>query len=43
MNDKTAALKIYEKPVLTKHENIRELTNECPDWQCSVVVPDRPA
>lgn len=32
----------YEKPVLTKHENVRDLTFECPDWQCSVVVPPPP-
>lgn len=32
----------YEKPALTKHENLKDLTFECPDWQCSVVVPPPP-
>ena len=31
--------KHYTKPVLTKHENLRDLTFECPNWQCSVTVP----
>lgn len=29
----------YQKPVLTKHENLKDLTFECLDWQCSVAVP----
>jgi hypothetical protein len=29
----------YEKPVLVKHENLKEITFECPNWQCSVAVP----
>lgn len=33
----------YESPVLTKHENLRDMTFECPQWQCSVVVPPPPA
>ena len=32
----------YEKPKLTRMENIRKITCECPDWQCSVVVPPEP-
>lgn len=32
----------YEKPVLTKHENLKDITFECPNWQCSVVVPPPP-
>lgn len=32
----------YEKPVLTKHGNIKDLTRECPEWQCSIVVPPPP-
>ncbi len=32
----------YEKPVLTRHENLKDITLECPDWQCSVVVPPPP-
>ena len=34
--------KSYEKPVLMKHENLRDVTFECPDWQCSVTVPAAP-
>lgn len=33
----------YQKPVLTKHANLKDMTFECPDWQCSVVVPPPPA
>ncbi|GBE58257.1 hypothetical protein BMS3Abin01_01190 [bacterium BMS3Abin01] len=33
----------YEKPVLIKHENLKEITFECPNWQCSVTVPPPPA
>lgn len=33
----------YEKPVLTKHANLKDLTFECPNWQCSVTVPPPPA
>lgn len=33
----------YEKPVLIKHENLKDLTFECPDFQCSIVVPPPPA
>ncbi len=32
----------YAKPELVKHESLKELTFECPDWQCSVVVPPAP-
>ncbi len=32
----------YEKPVLTRHENIKDVTFECPAWQCSVTVPPPP-
>ena len=35
-------LKQYEKPVLVKHKNLKQLTFECVDWQCSVVVPPAP-
>ena len=34
--------KTYEKPKLTKLENIRDVTSGCPDWQCSVLVPPAP-
>ena len=33
----------YEKPELTRHDNLKEITFECPAWQCSVVVPPPPA
>jgi len=39
---KKALRKSYEKPVLTMHENLRDTTFECPEWQCSVVVPPPP-
>ncbi|MCL4474552.1 MAG: lasso RiPP family leader peptide-containing protein [Actinobacteria bacterium] len=33
----------YEKPVLASLGNVKELTFECPAWQCSVTVPPPPA
>ncbi|MHB0914658.1 MAG: hypothetical protein ACYC4M_03110 [Thermoleophilia bacterium] len=33
----------YAKPELVKHENLKAITFECPDWQCSVTVPGAPA
>lgn len=35
--------KTYEKPALKKVQNLRDITFECPEWQCSVVVPPPPA
>lgn len=32
----------YVKPELSVHDNLREITFECPQWQCSVVVPPSP-
>jgi hypothetical protein len=32
----------YVRPVLVKHESLREITFECPNWQCSVNVPAPP-
>lgn len=32
----------YEKPGLVVHDNLKEITFECPNWQCSVVVPPPP-
>ncbi|MHB1412951.1 MAG: hypothetical protein ACYCXU_09740 [Thermoleophilia bacterium] len=32
----------YEKPELTRHENLIDVTFECANWQCSVVVPSQP-
>ncbi len=34
--------KHYDKPVLTKHPNLKALTFECANWQCSVTVPSAP-
>ncbi len=33
----------YEKPVLSTHANLKDITFECPEWQCSVTVPPPPA
>jgi hypothetical protein len=35
--------KAYEKPELVALDNLKEITFECPQWQCSVVVPPPPA
>lgn len=43
MTDKKDAREAYAKPELVKHANVREITLECPNWQCSVVVPPPPA
>lgn len=29
----------YEKPVLTKHDGLRDITFTCPKWQCSFDIP----
>lgn len=33
----------YVSPQLVKHESLKDITFECPDWQCSVTVPGPPA
>lgn len=33
----------YEKPALSKHGNLRDITFECPNWQCSIIVPPPPS
>lgn len=43
MSVKKEQIKPYEKPALVKHENLKELTFECPAWQCSVTVPPPPS
>lgn len=43
MKAKTEAREPYVKPELVKHENLKDITFECPNWQCSVVVPPPPA
>lgn len=42
MNAKNSNLKQYVKPRLDRIENIRDLTRECANWQCSVTVPQSP-
>jgi hypothetical protein len=42
MGMKQAKKMSYEKPVLTRHENLKDITFECPNWQCSVTVPPEP-
>jgi len=42
MGMKQAEKLSYEKPALTRHENLKEITFECPNWQCSVEVPPAP-
>jgi len=32
----------YAKPELLRHENLKDITFECPNWQCSVTVPPAP-
>jgi hypothetical protein len=32
----------YAKPELVRHENLKDVTFECANWQCSVVVPKQP-
>ncbi len=32
----------YQKPKLTRHANLKELTFECANWSCSVTVPPAP-
>jgi hypothetical protein len=42
MTAKREALEPYAKPGLVKHENLKDITFECPNWQCSVTVPPAP-
>ena len=37
--NKTETREPYTKPELVKHENLKDITFECPTWQCSVAVP----
>jgi len=38
----TAIKNEYVKPEIVKLENLKEVTFECPQWQCSVTVPPPP-
>jgi len=42
MTTKKETREPYAKPVLSKLENVRDITFECPNWQCSVTVPPAP-
>jgi hypothetical protein len=42
MSSKAKKREPYSKPELVKHGNVVDLTYECPNWQCSVVVPPPP-
>lgn len=43
MKNKKAKSQSYAKPELIKHCDLKEITFECPEWQCSVYVPPPPA
>lgn len=32
----------YSKPALVRLDNLKDITFECPQWQCSVTVPPPP-
>ncbi len=32
----------YTKPEMVRHDNLKDITFECPAWQCSVTVPPAP-
>lgn len=42
MSTETGAREPYAKPAILKHENLQSVTFECPEWQCSVIVPPPP-
>jgi len=43
MTSKAKKREPYNKPELVKHDNVIELTCECPNWKYSVVVPPPPS
>lgn len=43
MSNKVKTREPYTRPELVRHENLKDITFECPNWQCSVVVPPPPA
>jgi hypothetical protein len=43
MTDKRKEREPYAKPELVRHDNLKDITFECPNWQCSVTVPPPPA
>lgn len=38
----TDAREPYAKPELIRQTSLKDITFECPEWQCSVVVPPPP-
>jgi hypothetical protein len=32
----------YVKPEIIRLDNLKDITFECPQWQCSVTVPPAP-
>jgi hypothetical protein len=32
----------YAKPEIARIGNLKDVTFECPEWQCSVIVPPPP-
>ena len=43
IQQKEAGPRPNEKPCLLRHDNLKEITFECPAWQCSVTVPPAPS
>lgn len=43
MTETNSKLERYSKPELVRHDNLKAITFECPEWQCSVTVPPPPA
>lgn len=42
MNNEHTVREAYIKPALAKLDNLKDVTFECPQWQCSVTVPPPP-
>ncbi|MCL4309843.1 MAG: hypothetical protein M0Z32_00820 [Actinomycetota bacterium] len=42
MKSKQKKREPYAKPELVKHDNLKEITFGCANWQCSVTVPSAP-
>ncbi|MHB1361328.1 MAG: hypothetical protein ACYCW5_01855 [Thermoleophilia bacterium] len=43
IQQKEAGPRPNEKPCLLRHDNLKEITFECPARQCSVTVPPAPS
>jgi len=42
MDNELTVREAYTKPALEKLDNLKDVTFECPQWQCSVTVPPPP-